>query len=162
MSTIKLLKTIDCPYTFSFSFSLTDIEVLKDGKVIFINMVIIINIKEEKGVVKINQKNFYLNSHQIMLINNWIDPKNDRAYQNNQRLFWMTPLILFTKLDHLNIVKYLLTLGCNPYVKVNVTKKKQQSVLDMKYINNKSQKYVLLYCHTQFSKDVINLINDYI
>ena len=125
-------------------------------------MVIIINTEEEKDVVIINGKKFYLDETQCYLINHWFEPEN--IYQNNQRLFWMTPLILFAKLNHINMVKYLLSLGCDPNVKVSSKKgqEEEKSVLDLNlYDDNESTKYISLYQYTDFPKDICSIISQY-
>jgi len=157
MSTIKILKKENKTYTFSLTYT----EVLKNGEVIFINMVIIIN-TEEKGVVIINNQIFNLDRIQCDLIDIWFEP--EQIYQNNQRLFWMTPLILFAKLNHINMVKYLLSLGCDPNVKVSSKKgqEEEKSVLDLNlYDDNESTKYISLYQYTDFPKDICSIISQY-
>ena len=154
MSTIKILKNEENK---KHTFYLTYTEVIKNGE--FINMVIIINTEEEKDVVIINGKKFYLDETQCYLINHWFEPEN--IYQNNQRLFWMTPLILFAKLNHINMVKYLLSLGCDPNVKVSSKKGgKEKSILDLT-LNNKSTLYIKLYNLTNFPKDICSIISQY-
>ena len=162
MSTIKRLRKNDFTdkNDFIYTFSLVYSEVRDNKEVMFINMVIIINTEEEKGVVMIDGNRFDLNETQCQLIYHWFDPENDLLYINDQRLYWMTPLILFTKLNHVYIVKYLLSQGCSPNVEVSLKNGRKISVLNLK-ISNKSSIYISLLYSTNMSKDVCGLISDF-